>query len=1296
MYKTKSLNKGKALAAIAVSAVLMASAVVCTPVASAANGTGSEVGKYTTDYDSWQSALDAASDLNEQIGAEGFVLLKNEKSNLPFNVNNVKKISLFGKNSVNPVYSGAGSSGGTTGSTVSIEQSLKNAGFEVNPVLSAFYNDTEASGPVRGTMSFAGYNYHSYFPTYETPQSSYTQAVKNSYETYGDAAVVVLSRTGGEGTDLPRTSLVPEEYEGEIPDASHARAFPTRDQIEFGEITPGENEGVYGGMGRENTPWAHYLELDENEQALLDEVTSKFDKVVVVLNSSNVMELSEEFMENDKIQSVIWAPGAGQNGFSALGKIINGEVNPSGRTTDTFAADFTKDPTWQNFGNNNVGYYANGTAGNQYLLEDGTVYEYDLGIAGAGVQEVSYEEGIYLGYKYYETRGLDEGEAWYDAAVNYPFGYGLSYTTFNWTVGDVKLDTATLTADSVVSIDVTVTNTGAVAGKDVVEAYFSAPYTKGETEKSHVVLAGFAKTDILDPGESQTVTISYDAFDMASFDAYDKDKDNHKGYELDAGTYNLYIGKNAHDAWSSAGTKKAIGTIAEDINIDKDPVTGTTITPLFQTSTDEMEGRVLSRSDWEGTFPESPTWFTGEAGGNTQIGGDLVKSEEWLNNFAMPVADDATAGNAIVETWYDEANPRYDGEEAPWYSATAPAFRDADKAYTAENPAPIQLKDMAGVDYDDPKWDEFVSQLTVDQAYAMMAATQFQFNEQPGVGSPVAGHSDGPLGITGAWVGGGNSLLKPVASDFKFSFATETLVGCTWNTDIAYQQGKIIGNLGLWSRVVGIYAPGGNIHRSPFSGRNFEYYSEDSTLSAYMISNVVRGEREKGMVTFMKHFALNDQETNRDTNSVATWADEQTMRENYFKVFEWAVKDGDSNGAMSAFNRIGFDWCGASYELLQGLLRDEWGFEGVVITDAHGDGLGALNANQMIRAGNDMSLDSKEGSIARIVNSQEANTPTQLTALHNTMKHIFYTVLNSAAMNNGYDMQNVAYDGTKIGHEYKFAIGEQVNISVSDGAAGDNYVLMLGHLPEGLTFDGKTGTISGTVTGAGTYTAQFAKTQKNVGEGEQYLVSTGVTGGFGSVNGLQTVTITVTSFSGEDYKVAYAGKNFVLDASSAISDAQYSIVNAEDYPLVSIDANGKLYGSIEAAGTYEITVRATNGSVTEDHVITVEVVDLNAEEPLTIVSVEEITDGEGGYKITFSDGSSIVITNGADGAQGEKGDKGDVGETGPQGATGPKGDKGDAGEGGCGSAINGVVALAVALPVIAGAALVLKAKRKSK
>lgn len=1161
--------------------LVMGAAMTCSVVGAAgatAFADSDDLVKYKSEFGSVQEVLDASEKLNAQIGDEGFVLLKNVQNNLPFK-SAVKNISLFGKNSVNPVYSGTGSSGGTSGTTIGILESLQNAGFNVNPSLVNFYKDNAASGPVRGSMGFSSYNYHSYFATAETPQSKYTDEIKNSYAEYSDAAVVVLSRTGGEGTDLPRTSYVNEEDEGKIPSTDNARAFPT-----FEEAADPDYE-YFGGEGRTSDPHQHYLELDDNEKALLEEVTAKFDKVVVILNTANVMELDRELLvNNDSVQSIIWAPGGGQNAFGAIGRILNGTVNPSGRTTDTFAADFTKDPTWANFGNNNIGYYADGTAGNQYMTEDGTVYSYvNAGISDSfnGIESVEYEEGIYVGYKYYETRGYTDGDAWYEAAVNYPFGYGLSYTDFKWEVGDVKLSTDTLTAETKITVDVKVTNIGAYAGKEVVELYYSAPYTEGATEKSHVVLGAFEKTDIIRPGTSETVTLELTGFDMASFDVYDKDKDGHTGYELDKGTYTLYVGKDAHDSWKN-GAAKTI-SLAADINIDKDPSTGADISSHFEDSSEYMKDHVLSRADWEGTFPKAPTEE------------ELMKEESWLKNFELPVKDNATADNAVIATWYDEANPDYDGGHAPWYSATAPSFRAEAEAYTAENKAPIQLIDMAGVAYDDVKWDQFLSQLTVNQAYALMAATQFQFNANEGLGIPAAGHSDGPLGLTGAWVGGGQSLLSPFGGLSKFGFATETLVGCTWNKEIARRQGELVGDYGLWAHVVGWYAPGANIHRSPFSGRNFEYYSEDATLSGYMLTEVVAGARSKGMVTFMKHYALNDSETNRDTNGIATWADEQTMRECYFKPFEWAIKRADANGAMSAFNRIGFDWTGANYEFLTELTREEWGFEGVVITDAHGSGYGCMYAAQMIRCGNDMSLDSRAGSIARIVNSEEANTPTQLTALKNSVKHILYTQVNSAGMYNG----NTEF-GSKITYTapettaVEVKPGEAVDLTVSDGAENSQYVIITGSLPNGLALEN--GKITGTVANdvkAGTYSVEVAKVAAGAEAGEEYLNSR-YKAGF-SAGGSVTYRVTVTE-----------------DGALANFEQHVSVVGFEK--LGTVD-NTDYYAFIMSDGSeYYFTV--TNGEQGEQGV--------------------PGTPGENGQ-----DGQ-----DGAQGPQGEQGPKGDPGEKG--------------------------------------------------
>ncbi len=1015
----------------------------------------SSLATYKTEFDSLQEVFDAQTALNDEIGGEGLVLLKNKANNLPFS--SVKKISLFGKNSVNPVYSGTGSSGGTSGAAVGFVESLQSAGFTLNPKLLEFYKNNDASGVGRDSVFIPPAEeggkptiIPSYSPTGETPQSMYTQDVKDSYNEYNDAAVVVFSRVGGEGNDLSRTA---------------ATALPTRDEAEGGTYNP---TPVTGRTDVED----HILMLDDNEEALLNDVAAKFGKVVVVINSSNIMELDRTLLvNNDKVQSIIWAAGGGQNGFSALGKILKGEINPSGRTTDTWSVNFKNDPTWANYADNNV------QQGSNFANENGEVINQ---------QSVFYKEGIYVGYKYYETRGFTDGDDWYNAAVNYPFGYGLSYTAFKWEVGDVKLSTSALTAKTEISVDVKVTNTGSRAGKDVVELYYSAPYTAGKTEKSHVVLGAFEKTDLLEPGKSQTVKLSLNGFDMASFDVYDKDGDGHKGYELDKGDYNLYIGKDSHDAWKN-GTKKTVN-LASDVNIDKDPTTNADIALRFGYINEEMKDKLLSRNDWEGTWPTTPDWYQNQ---------ELVKTEEWLKGFELPSSE--------KEDWV--MRPSYD-EGKPWYSATAPAFRDEAQAYTAENKAPIQLKDMVGVDYDNAKWKKFIEQLTVNQAYDLIKTNIFQFNENAALGIPVAGHSDGPVGITGGWVGGGKQFVK---SSGNVGMATETLVAATWNKGLAKREGELVGEHGLWTKVVGWYAPGANIHRSPFSGRNFEYYSEDATLSGIMLENVVKGATSKGLVPFMKHYALNDQETNRYNGS--TWADEQTIREAYVKPFEWAIKsvDGKGIGLMAAFNRIGYTWCGASYEFLTELTRGEFGFRGSIITDAHMSGSGYMYAAQMIRAGTDMSLDSHEGTLARIVNSEAANTPTQLTAVYNSVKNILYTMVNSAAIDHINYMGLTPDAAPAANNGVEVAVGAAIAETKLNGTEGLDYILLTGRLPKGLTLN-KNGTITGTVAAdaaPGEYTVVYTQLVKGAGKGEQYLTTVmgGYAGPFANTSGKITITV---------------------------------------------------------------------------------------------------------------------------------------------------------------------------------------------
>ena len=707
----------------------------------------------------------------------------------------------------------------------------------------------------------------------------------------------------------------------------------------------------------------------------------------------------------------------------------------------------------------------------------------------------------------------------------------------------------------------------------------------------------------------------------------------------------------------------------------------------------------------------------------------------------MPILEEATASNAIVDPAWDV--------DKPWYVSEMPEYRET--AYAAGE-APIQLEDMAGLSYDDPKWQDFVEQLSLSELYDMNQ-TQFQFDAMPSVGSPVAGHSDGPMGISGAWVGGGNALLKPISNDLKFTFATNAMVGATWNKDLAEKEGEVIGNQSLWLQVTALYGPACNIHRSPFSGRNFEYYSEDGMLSGIMVSHFVKGARSKGMVTFVKHFALNDQETNRDTNGVATWADEQTMREIYFRPFEKAVKDGDANGMMSAFNRIGFDWVGANYAALTELLRNEWGFEGVVITDAHGAGLGCMNANQMIRCGNDLSLDGNNGTIATLVNSDESNTPTQIAALQQMAHNVFYTVVNSNAMRNGLAQGAKSYapESTDLGVRQA---GAEIELDLTDGDTDVNYVHFMGEMPEGLVLN-KYGTLSGTIAedAKGTYSFSVAKTDKNAGDGENYALLAGPAG-FGSTPGIVTFTMEVvgdTYYTGIESADVAANSAFSLNAAfTSERDLTYSLSSTTTLPSsLSISKDGILFGTLPE-GSYRLTVTAKDSTETFTHDITLRSGALTAMTAATLPSayantgfaasvanavvsqVENqpsitysVTSGtlpeglvllpdgtiqgtpikEGTYTFTVTADAGSYGTQSVSytlevlpeedltGPKGDKGDKGDTGEAGQDGEDGQDGQDGvDA------SATLGIVGIVFGIIGLlgAGAALVLTLLKKKR
>lgn len=1050
--------------------------------------------QFYSDYKSLTDVYKAGLELNKEIAGEGYILLKNEQSSLPVAEN--ATISLFGKNSVD------------------LKEPLTKAGFTVNPVLQDFYADNERSGAGANRANDSSFN-----ATGETPQAKYTGEVKASFAQYGGTAVVVFARNGGEGSDLPRVSFA--EVAGQ---ETASKAYPTRSDIESGTWTP------VGGMGRESDPFEHYLELDDHEEALLDMLqnSDEFDNVVVLLNSTYAMELG--FLRDakySKVKSCIWLPGTGANGLEVVGDILNGKINPSGRTPDILNADFKADPTWNNYANNFVGNEGgfDSAKGNQYTSEDGTLYKANF---NTGFYEVSYEEGIYMGYHYYETRGFTDGADWYNQQVIYPFGYGLSYTDFSWElVGSIPASKAELGAEDSITVQIKVTNNGTVAGKDVVQLYYEAPHTAGGIEKAKVELIDFAKTGLLAPGASEMVSLTLDARDMASYDYSDANKNGFTGYELDGGTYKLYVSENSH-SWAKNDTLSVEYTVpAAGITFATDDNSGNAIENRFDTVNGEMAGRVLSRNDWAGTWPTRPLWFDvtdattidplwaaeyrAKNGGKdwtatdtavtpvylAQGKAELVKAKEWLDHLPMPLADtENKEGNEYtLATWYDEANPNYPDEsgkpgKAPWYRDTAPTFRAESERYTALGSAPIQLSDLIGKDFDDALWDEYLDQFTVKQAVAQII-TAFNFIPDKALSVPNSTHGDGPFGIQEAfdripYLQPGDMMRK----DQLIKYTSQVVLAASFNKDLAYRYGKLNGDYGLWAKLEGWYAPGVNIHRTPFSGRNNNYYSEDGVLSGIMTAEVCKGCGEKGMVTFIKHFAINDQETNRDTNAIATWVDEQTMRQIYFKPFEMAVKDGNTLGMMTAFNRIGFDWAGASYELLTEVARQEWGFQGIYITDAAGTSQAGdyMSANQMIRAGQDQSLDGVPGGYiidtdtgvpafaTGITSTDSANTPTHLWALRDCLKRIQYVVAHTAPMLNGRTMWPANYTkGFATFKEataevavanFELSVGDQdVTLDVSDNLSAVKYLLYSGELPRGLTLDPATGKITGNVAG---------------------------------------------------------------------------------------------------------------------------------------------------------------------------------------------------------------------------------------
>lgn len=815
-----------------------------------------------------------AAEVAEEIMEDGIVLLKNE-SLLP--LNETKKLNIFGWESINPAYGGAGSGGiNDLYDIVSLNQGLENAGFSINQELVDFYNNYGADNPEMSIQKQS-------WTLPEPPVDTYSDELIKSAKEYSDVAVVVLSRKAGEGhNDIPMDVR---------------KAAYDNNSDEYDDFPEGE----------------HYLQLSQTERDMVDMVCSNFDNVIVVYNGANQFELgfADEYPQ---IKSVVWCPGTGNVGFNALGKVFSGEVNPSGKTPDTFIYDMTTAPWWNNAEKTEYTNLA------------------DLAVEGmnAGTAQVyapaftNYVEGIYVGYKYYET-AAQEGAIDYDKTVQYPFGYGLSYTEFEQKMGELE------EKDGQISVDVEVTNTGDVAGKDVVEVYYEPPYTNGGIEKSSANLIEFAKTDLLQPGESQTVTVTFSIEDMASYD------ENHaKAYVLEKGDYAISINSDSHTVLDQKTYTADKDVVYKGEN--KRASDDTAATNVFEDAKGDVT--YLSRADHFANYEEATA-----APASAELGEPYVSEYHLNSNFD--------------KTTY---------------------LNDEDVMPTTGADNGLTLADMRDADYDDPRWEKPLDQLTVDEMANMIAMAGYQTAAMDSVGKVATLDFDGPAAINNNFTGVGS-----------IGFPIEVVVASTWNKELAQAWGECMGKISQEMGAEGWYAPGMNTHRTAFGARNYEYFSEDGVLAGNMGAKAVEGARKYGVYSYIKHFALYE----GNAKMVSVWSNEQAIREIYLKPFEISVKQGGANAVMVSWSFLGDKWTGECSNLMNTVLRDEWGFRGMALTDFfRNNGHGFMNADAALANGVDVMLSTFNGEENNVANPEH---PTSVLQMRNACKNVMYTVVSSWA-----------------------------------------------------------------------------------------------------------------------------------------------------------------------------------------------------------------------------------------------------------------------------------------------------------
>ena len=815
-----------------------------------------------------------AAEVAEEIMEDGIVLLKNE-SLLP--LNETKKLNIFGWESINPAYGGAGSGGiNDLYDIVSLNQGLENAGFSINQELVDFYNNYGADNPEMSIQKQS-------WTLPEPPVDTYSDELIKSAKEYSDVAVVVLSRKAGEGhNDIPMDVR---------------KAAYDNNSDEYDDFPEGE----------------HYLQLSQTERDMVDMVCSNFDNVIVIYNGANQFELgfADEYPQ---IKSVVWCPGTGNVGFNALGKVFSGEVNPSGKTPDTFIYDMTTAPWWNNAEKTE---YTN--------LADMAVEGMNAGTAQVYAPAfTNYVEGIYVGYKYYET-AVQEGAIDYDKTVQYPFGYGLSYTEFEQKMGELE------EKDGQISVDVEVTNSGDVAGKDVVEVYYKPPYTNGGIEKSSANLIEFAKTDLLQPGESQTVTVTFSIEDMASYD-----ENNAKAYVLEKGDYVISINSDSHTVLDQKTYTADTDVVYEEEN--KRVSDDTAATNVFEDAKGDVT--YLSRADHFANYEEATA-----APASAELGEPYASEYHLNSNFD--------------KTTY---------------------LNDEDVMPTTGADNGLTLEDMRDADYDDPRWEKLLDQLSVDEMANMIAMAGYQTAAMDSVGKVATLDFDGPAAINNNFTGVGS-----------IGFPIEVVIASTWNKELAQTWGECMGKISQEMGAEGWYAPGMNTHRTAFGARNYEYFSEDGILSGNMGAKAVEGARKYGVYSYIKHFAMYE----GNAKMVSVWSNEQAIREIYLKPFEISVKQGGANAVMVSWSFLGDKWTGECSNLMNTVLRDEWGFRGMALTDFfRNNGHGFMNADAALANGVDVMLSTFNGEENNVANPEH---PTSVLQMRNACKNVMYTVVSSWA-----------------------------------------------------------------------------------------------------------------------------------------------------------------------------------------------------------------------------------------------------------------------------------------------------------